>query len=411
LTRFDALSLHPALLAAVRAAGFETPTPIQAQAIPPILAGRDVLGCAQTGTGKTAAFVLPLAQRLAAGAAPGAGPRGIRALVLAPTRELATQIADDVATFGAPFGLRGTAIHGGVSDAPQRRALRQGVDVLVATPGRLEDLRAAGVVDLRRVEFLVLDEADRMLDAGFLPAVRRLLAALPRARQTLLFSATMPDEIRALARSVQRDAVEVRVAKVATPATRVEQAVFFVARPDKRRLLAHLLADPEVTRALVFTRTKRGADRVARYLREELESVDAIHGNRSQPQRERALEGFRRGATRVLVATDLAARGIDVEGISHVINFELPDDSESYVHRIGRTGRAAAAGVALSLCDDEERAQLARIERLIRAEIPVRREHPFATARAAEAPVRRAPPRPPRRAARPHAGRARRLAR
>ncbi|HTF35828.1 MAG TPA: DEAD/DEAH box helicase [Myxococcota bacterium] len=383
MIRFDDLSLHPALLKVVQDAGFAAPTAIQAQAIPPILAGRDVLGCAQTGTGKTAAFVLPLVQRLAALVEPPRRTRAIRGLILSPTRELATQIAQVVSDFGAGLGIENAVIFGGVSDVPQRRALRRGVDVVVATPGRLEDLMRAREVDLRSVEIVVLDEADRMLDAGFLVAVRRILNATPRERQTLLFSATMPPEIRTLADSVQRDAAWVAVSPVATPPAQVEQAVLFVERPDKRRLLEHLLADPAVTRALVFTRTKRGADRVAKHLSAAVERVEAIHGDRSQAQRERALASFRRGTTRVLVATDLAARGIDVEGISHVINFELPDDSESYVHRIGRTGRVAAQGVALSLCDTHERDQLARIERLMKKAIPVRREHPFTTPSAA----------------------------
>jgi ATP-dependent RNA helicase RhlE len=388
LIRFDDLSLDAALLAAVRDAGYTAPTAIQAQAIPLILAGRDVLGCAQTGTGKTAAFVLPLVQRLSKHTAGGRNPRPIRALILSPTRELATQISEAVRTFGSRFGLESTVVYGGVSEMPQRRALRRGVDVLVATPGRLEDLMRSGEVDLRRVETLVLDESDRMLDAGFLSAVRRIVASMPRERQTLLFSATMPPEIRTLARSVQHDAVEVTVSPVATPAALVEQAVLFVSRDDKRELLAHLLDDPAVTRALVFTRTKRGADRVAKHLNGGRERVEAIHGDRSQVQRERALASFRRGTTRVLVATDLAARGIDVDGISHVINFELPDDSESYVHRIGRTGRAENTGVALSLCDSGERDQLRRIERLIRKPIPVRGEHPFVQAASAASHAR-----------------------
>ena len=397
MIRFEDLSLDAALLAAVRDAGFTEPTPIQAQAIPLVLAGRDVLGAAQTGTGKTAAFVLPILQRLSAGRPdaprPG-GRRPIRVLVLSPTRELASQIAETFETFGRPLGIRHVAVYGGVSEGPQRRALRDGVDVLVATPGRLEDLQQSGAIDLRHVEVAVLDESDRMLDAGFLQTVRRILGATPSERQTLLFSATMPDEIRKLARSVQRDAVEVRVAPVATPAERVAQTVFFVARPSKRELLSHLLADPAVTRALVFTRTKRAADRIAQHLSRD-ERVDAIHGDRSQGQRERALEGFRRGSTRVLVATDLAARGIDVDGISHVINFELPDDCESYVHRIGRTGRAAASGVAFTLCASDERPQLARIERLMRATIPVRSEHPWVDRSPVGAsPVRRVTPAP-----------------
>jgi ATP-dependent RNA helicase RhlE len=382
---FDALSLHPALLAATRAAGFTEPTPIQAEAIPLILAGRDVLGCAQTGTGKTAAFALPLLQRLAASAQRmERGRRPIRALVLSPTRELATQICEAVDKFGAAFGLCATAVFGGVSVYPHPGALSRAADALVATPGRLEDLMRGGAVDLRAVEIAVLDEADRMLDSGFLSAVRRILGRCPRSRQTLLFSATMPEEIRSLARAVQRDAAEIRVAPVATPAETVEQEVLFVARSDKRKLLEQLLSDPAVTRALVFTRTKRGADRVARDLSTR-EEVPAIHGNRSQVQRERALAAFRSGRSRVLVATDLAARGIDVDGISHVINYELPDDCESYVHRIGRTGRAKAAGVAWTLCASDERDQLRRIERLMRRSIRVREAHAFADRNAAPA--------------------------
>lgn len=377
MIRFDDLELDAALLAAVRDAGFTTPTPIQAEAIPLILSGRDVLGRARTGTGKTAAFALPLVQRLAASTASRGLPRPIRTLVLAPTRELATQVADAFARFGRPLGVGVTAVYGGVSDAPQRRALRGGVDVLVATPGRLEDLMRASAVDLRFVEAVVLDEADRMLDQGFVAAVRRILSRVPRTRQTLLFSATMPESIRSLARSIQRSAAEIDVAPATSSAGRVEQEVLFVARADKRALLSHLLDDPAVTRAIVFTRTKRGADRVAKHLGAR-ERAEAIHGDRSQSQRERALAGFRRGSTRVLVATDVAARGIDVDEISHVINFELPDDCESYVHRIGRTGRASASGIALSLCDADERERLRRIERLVRSAIPVRREHPFA---------------------------------
>jgi len=388
LHRFEDLSLLPALLGAVRRAGWTAPTPIQARAIPSVLAGRDVLGCAQTGTGKTAAYALPLVQRLAAAVRP-AGARAPRALVLAPTRELAAQIGLELERCGAAAGLATAVVHGGVPEGPQRRALRAGADVVVATPGRLEDLMRAGAADLRAVAIAVLDEADRMLDQGFLPAVRRILAATPRARQTLLFSATLSPAVRALARSVQREPEELAVAPVATPAAAVDQRVLFVARPDKGRLLAHLLDDPAVTRALVFTRTRRGAERVAKALRER-EGTEAIHGDRSQAQRERALARFRSGHSRVLVATDVAARGLDVAGISHVINYELPDDTESYVHRIGRTGRAAASGVALSLCDAGERGQLARIERLMGRRIPVEPGHPYAEragARPAPAPL------------------------
>jgi ATP-dependent RNA helicase RhlE len=371
---FEDLKLNDSLLRAVRAAGYQTPTPIQRDAIPPVQAGRDLLGCAQTGTGKTAAFALPILARLAAAPVkPSSGPKPIRALVLSPTRELASQIGEAFATLGRGLGVTQTCIFGGVSDFHQKKALARGVDVVVATPGRLLDLMQQRAVDLRRIEVLVLDEADRLLDAGFEPAVRRIANATPRERQTLLFSATMPPAIEALARSLLRDPAKVSVAPVATPAERVEQSVLHVERGEKRRVLRRLLADPSVTRALVFTRTKRAANRVAEFLSEGDEFVDAIHGNKSQSARERALARFRRGATRVLVATDLAARGIDVQGVSHVINFELPDDSESYVHRIGRTGRAGAAGRALSLCDQSERGKLREIERLMRRAIPARR--------------------------------------
>jgi ATP-dependent RNA helicase RhlE len=389
---FDSMNLHPNLLRAVREAGFETPTPIQRDAIPPILDGRDVLGCAQTGTGKTAAFALPILEHLANEPSRAAGARPLselrspaarcaapqsgrlaRVLVLSPTRELATQIGDAFAALGGGLGIRHACIFGGVSELHQKRALARGVDVVVAAPGRLLDLMQQRAIDLRSVEVLVLDEADRLLDAGFEPAVRRIASAVPRDRQTLLFSATMPPAIEKLAKTLLRDPVKVAVAPVATPAERVEQAVLHVERGEKRRVLRKLLADPAVTRALVFTRTKRGANRVAEFLSTGPEPVEAIHGNKSQAARERALDRFRRGTARVLVATDVAARGIDVQGVSHVINFELPDDSESYVHRIGRTARAGASGRALSLCDASERGKLRDIEKLMRRTIPVLR--------------------------------------
>jgi ATP-dependent RNA helicase RhlE len=368
---FDSLDLDDLLLRAVRDAGYETPTPIQRDAIPPILDGCDLLGCAQTGTGKTAAFALPILQHLYE--TTEAGARRVRCLVLSPTRELATQIGDSFATLGRGTGLSHTCIFGGVSELHQKRALSRGVDVVIATPGRLLDLIQQRAIDLRHVEVLVLDEADRLLDAGFEPAVRRIAGATPKERQTLLFSATMPPAIEKLAKSLLHEPVKVSVAPVATPAERVEQAVLHVERGEKRRVLRKLLADPAVTRALVFTRTKRGANRVAEFLSTGQEPVEAIHGNKSQSARERALERFKRGTSRVLVATDLAARGIDVQDVSHVINFELPDDSESYVHRIGRTARAGAAGRALSLCDPSERGKLRDIERLMRRTIPVER--------------------------------------
>lgn len=370
---FDSLKLNDSLLRAVCGAGYEAPTPIQRDAIPPILAGRDLLGLAQTGTGKTAAFALPILQRLAAAPTRATGLKPIRVLVLSPTRELATQIGDSFATYGKGLDLSHTCIFGGVSEFHQRKALARGVDVVVATPGRLLDLMQRRVIDLRNVEVLVLDEADRLLDAGFEIAVKRIAAATPRERQTLLFSATMPTAIAALAQRMLRDPVKVSVAPAATPVERVDQAVLHVERGDKRRVLQRILADPCVTRALVFTRTKRAANRVAEFLSEGDEFVDAIHGNKSQPARERALARFRKGSARVLVATDLAARGIDVQNVSHVINFELPDDSESYVHRIGRTARAGASGRALSLCDSSERSKLRDIERLMRQTIPVER--------------------------------------
>jgi ATP-dependent RNA helicase RhlE len=374
--RFEDLGLIDPLLRAVRAEGYERPTPIQARAIPPALSGTDVLGIAQTGTGKTAAFVLPILQRLSKASAT---PRGrVRCLVLSPTRELATQIARAFDTYGAHLALRTTVVFGGVGVQPQIAALRRGVDVVVATPGRLVDLMSQGAISYDALEVLVLDEADRMLDEGFLPAIRRIAAVLPRNRQTLFFSATMPAEIQPLADRMLVRPVRVEVAKVGTTADRVDQSVYFVEMHDKRALLGHVLRDAEVTRAVVFTRTKHGADRVVKQLAQSAVEAAAIHGNKSQNARERALERFRAGELRVLVATDLASRGIDVEGVSHVINYELPMDPEGYVHRIGRTARAGASGRAISFCASEERPRLTSIERLIRHRIPVVDAHPYA---------------------------------
>ncbi len=380
---FDDLGLVATLLAAVRRAGYLHPTPVQAAAIPPALAGKDVLGCAQTGTGKTAAFVLPILQRLLAAPTPRDRRPFVRALVLSPTRELALQIGESVEGYGHGTGLRHVAIFGGVGQGPQVDALRRGVDVLVATPGRLIDLMEQRCVDLSRIEVLVLDEADRMLDQGFIPAIRRIVAQVPRARQTLFFSATMPDELRPLVAQMLVNPTHVAVTPVASTPDRVDQAVYMVQQHDKRALLRHLLDRGEVTRALVFTRTKHGADRVARQLGE----AAAIHGNKSQNARVRALDQFRTGAIRVLVATDVAARGIDIDAVSHVINYDLPMDPEAYVHRIGRTARAGAAGKALSLCTPEERGQLASIERLIQRRVPVVGDHPFAHGSPAGAPA------------------------
>ncbi|MBX7082963.1 MAG: DEAD/DEAH box helicase [Nannocystaceae bacterium] len=360
---FDQLGLEPDILRAVKEAGYSEPTPIQQQAIGPVLAGRDIVGCAQTGTGKTAAFALPILQRIDARA--GDDPV-LRALVLTPTRELAAQIGASFEAYGKHLDLWHTVIFGGVSEAPQLRELSQGVDILIATPGRLLDLHGRGKIDLRRIEIFVLDEADRMLDQGFMPDVKRVIAALPPKRQNLLFSATMPPEIRALADTLLHDPVSVAVApQGATTADNIEQRLYFVERADKPRLLLELLKSEGVTRTVVFSRTKHGANRVAQALERAGLRAAAIHGNKSQNARVRALEAFKQGELRVLVATDLAARGIDIDAVSHVINYDLPNVPETYVHRIGRTARAGASGVAMSLCDTEEREYLVDIERLI----------------------------------------------
>ena len=391
---FAQLGLLPELLRALTEARHHQPTPIQLQAIGPALAGRDIVGCAQTGTGKTAAFALPILQRLDDVA--DDEPK-IRALVLAPTRELAAQIGASFATYGRHLDdLYHTVIFGGVPEGAQIRELRRGVDVLVATPGRLLDLLGRRLVDLRHVQMFVLDEADHMLDMGFLPDVRRVIAALPRKRQNLLFSATMPPEIRALAESLLHDPVSVGVEVVSKPIERIEEQLYLVAKADKPRLLLALLKDHAATRTLVFSRTKHGANRVAEFLERGGVRAAAIHGNKSQGARTRALEGFRTGDLRVLVATDIAARGIDVAGVSHVINFDLPEVPETYVHRIGRTARAGAAGVAMSFCDPGEHESLVGIERLIGHRLDRVDDHEFVSdaAPAAVAPPTRARPVP-----------------
>jgi ATP-dependent RNA helicase RhlE len=376
VTTFNDLGLIEPLQRAVAAEGYTTPTPIQAQAIPQLLTGRDLLGCAQTGTGKTAAFALPMLQRLSQNrVAPT--PKAPRALVLTPTRELAVQIAESFKTYGRHLGLRHTVIFGGVGQVPQAQAVARGVDIVVATPGRLLDLMNQKLIRLDRLETFVLDEADRMLDMGFIHDVRRIIATLPAQRQTLLFSATMPNDIANLAGSILRDPATVTVTPVATTAERIDQWILFVEQSDKRALLGEVLKDQSIKRALVFTRTKHGANRLAEQLERMGVRADAIHGNKSQNARQRALSDFTDGKLRILVATDIAARGIDIDGITHVINYELPNVPESYVHRIGRTARAGAAGVALSFCDVDERAYLRDIERLIRLSIPVVPDHPF----------------------------------
>lgn len=370
---FEELKLHPALLETVHREGYERPTPIQAQAIPHVLAGRDLLGCAQTGTGKTAAFALPILHRLAAAPRRGREPR---VLVLVPTRELASQVGDSFTTYGRRLGVRCAVVFGGVGQGAQVSALRAGVDVLVATPGRLLDLYDQEHLELRSVEVLVLDEADRMLDMGFIKPIREILAELPKQRQNLLFSATMPAAIRSLADGVLRDPARVSVTPVASTAPLIEQEVCFVKQAEKPDALARVLGQPDVERAIVFTRTKHGADKLAKKLGRVSIGAEVIHGNKSQNARLRALANFRDGRVRVLVATDVMARGIDVDGISHVVNYDVPNDPESYVHRIGRTGRAGASGRALSFCDDAERALLRDIERLTKKPMTVLRELP-----------------------------------
>ncbi len=373
--KFSEMGLSAPLLRAVAAQGYAHPTPIQARAIPVVLAGQDVLACAQTGTGKTAAFALPLLHRLSHSEERLPRRRPIRALVLSPTRELAVQIDASFRCYGQATGLRSTVVFGGVGQQPQVRQLSRGVDVLVATPGRLLDLMNQGFVDLRSVTAFVLDEADRMLDMGFLPDVRRVLSHLPAQRQTLLFSATMPSAISQLAASMLSDPVRIRIAPVKATAELIEQSVIFVSATSKSRIVADLLAPHAVRRALVFTRTKRGADRLARQLNQAGIRADAMHGNKSQSARQRSLDSFKSSRTRVLVATDIAARGIDVEGISHVVNYDLPNVPETYLHRIGRTGRAGAAGLAVSICNHEDRKHLKAIERLIHRPLQVIAEH------------------------------------
>jgi ATP-dependent RNA helicase RhlE len=374
---FDQLGLSAPLLRAVANEGYTEPTPIQAQAIPHVIAGRDLLGCAQTGTGKTAAFALPVIHRLTnSGNPPKGRGRRIRVLVLSPTRELAAQIGDSFRTYGQHTALRHTVIFGGVGQHNQVKALRNGVDILVATPGRFEDLYEQGFINLDGVEIFVLDEADRMLDIGFLPSIKRIIKLLPSERQTLFFSATMPREVEDLGNSILRDPAVARVAPVKATTELVEQSVYYVAHRNKSQLLAGVLKTKEVTRAIVFTRTKHGADRVVKQLNRTGISADAIHGNKSQNARIRSLADFKSNRTRVLVATDLAARGIDVDGVSHVVNFDLPQEAETYVHRIGRTGRAGATGIAVTFCDHEERSMLRAVERLTRKALAVISELP-----------------------------------
>jgi ATP-dependent RNA helicase RhlE len=381
MTQFTDLGLGAPLCAAVAAEGYQKPTPIQAGAIPHLLAGRDLLGIAQTGTGKTAAFALPILERLSrpdeAGRRPRPAAKTTRALILTPTRELAAQIGASFGVYGRGTGLRHYVITGGVGFGAQISAMARGVDILVATPGRLLDLVQGKHLRLDMVSIFVLDEADRMLDMGFIRDVKRIVGLIPVHRQTLLFSATMPDSVAGLAASILNKPERVEATPPATTVERIDQKILFVARDDKRRLLERLLERDEASRVIVFTRTKHGANRVAEQLAKRGHKADAIHGNKSQNARQRALADFRDGAIKTLVATDIAARGIDVDGITHVVNFDMPVEPESYVHRIGRTARAGADGIALSYCAPDELDQLRAIEKIIGRKVTIDADHPF----------------------------------
>ena len=374
---FKKLELIEPILKALSAEGYTTPTPIQAQAIPLVLEKRDLLGCAQTGTGKTAAFAIPILQLLHEDKTPERGPRQIKVLVLTPTRELAIQIDESFEAYGKYTGLTHTVIFGGVSQLNQTNILRRGVDILVATPGRLLDLISQGFIDLKYLKIFVLDEADRMLDMGFIHDVKRIITKLPVKRQTLFFSATMPPEIQKLANVLLTNPARVEVTPVSSTVDAIDQSLYYVEKKEKSKLLLHLLQDPAIVTALVFSRTKHGADKVVKFLHHAHVTAAAIHGNKSQNARQNALSNFKGGKTRVLVATDIAARGIDIDELSHVINFDLPDVPETYVHRIGRTGRAGKTGIAISFCDAEEREELRDIQKLIGKSIPVVSDHPF----------------------------------
>ena len=386
---FNELNLSAPVLRAVAQAGYESPSPIQAAAIPPVRAGRDLMGCAQTGTGKTAAFALPMLDRLTASAPRKKG--AIRALILTPTRELALQIGESFEAYGKYLTLRSTVIFGGVGQAPQVAALKKGVDILIACPGRLNDLVGQGLLDLSNIEIFVLDEADRMLDMGFVHDVKKVIAKLPRQRQNLMFSATMPKEIEQMAAGILHDPAFVKVDPVSSTVDRIQQSLYFVEKGNKKFLLPWLIKNlkPEVVNALVFSRTKHGADKIAKDLNKQGIPAAAIHGNKSQTARVTALEDFKAGKTRVLVATDIAARGIDISELSHVFNYDLPEVPETYVHRIGRTARAGADGTAVSFCAPEEKEYLAGIEKLNRRQIPVVSGHPWD---GVPAPVKAAPP-------------------
>ena len=374
---FEELKIIDPILKALEAQGYTHPTPIQEQSIPSLLKRRDLLGCAQTGTGKTAAFAIPILQHLYNDKNLRSGFREIKTLVVTPTRELAIQIQESFSKYGKYTGIRNTVIFGGVKQGGQTQTLNKGVDVLIATPGRLLDLMNQGFISLKFVEYFVLDEADRMLDMGFIHDIRKIIAKLPIKRQSLFFSATMPLDIVQLSQKILGNPEKVTVKPEQTTAEKVEQAVYFVSKRSKPRLLSHLLKTEDYESALVFSRTKYGADKIVKFLKKANITAEAIHGNKSQGARQRALNNFKSGETKILVATDIAARGIDIKELSLVINFDLPNISETYVHRIGRTGRAGSSGIALSFCDNEERAYLRDIQKLINQRITVIEDHPF----------------------------------
>ena len=374
---FEDLNIIEPILKALKAEGYTHPTPIQEQSIPILLRGKDLLGCAQTGTGKTAAFAVPILQHIYNNIKFSKGDRKIKALIVTPTRELAIQIADSFTAYGKFTGIKNNVIFGGVKQHAQTVALRRGVDILVATPGRLLDLMQQGIISLKDIEYFVLDEADQMLDMGFIHDIRKIIAKLPRDRQSLFFSATMPNDIIDLSRKILGNPEKVSVKPEQATAERIDQAVYFVSKKSKIKLLAHLIQTKNVDSTLVFSRTKHGANKIVKLLDREGIKAEAIHGNKSQVARQKALGNFKNGTTNVLVATDIAARGIDIDELSLVVNYDLPNISETYVHRIGRTGRAKASGMAISFCDQEERAYLRDIEKLIKQKIPVIKEHPY----------------------------------
>jgi len=375
--KFEDLTIINPVLKALRKEEYSIPTPVQEKAIPLILKRKDVLGSAQTGTGKTAAFAIPIIQHLYHDNTRNAGRPLTKALVITPTRELAIQIEESFCTYGQYTNIRNTVIFGGVKQGPQEVALRNGVDVLVATPGRLLDLINQGIITLKHVEYFVLDEADRMLDMGFIHDIKKIIALLPQKRQSLFFSATMPKNIVKLSQSILHKPVKVEVAPQSSTADTIRQKVYYTNKSDKKNLLVHILKDESIDQALLFSRTKHGADKIARNLKKKNINAAAIHGDKAQNQRQKVLEGFKAGKTRVLVATDIAARGIDIEKLSYVINYDIPNESETYVHRIGRSGRAGESGTAISLCEPEENAYIKSIEKLIKKQIPIVNNNPF----------------------------------